>query len=104
MAYYLVTARIKLDKLDELEKKLIDGLFDGLKEFGGALTYSLKHAVMRDDLTAIWEEESYGKPPLHEERSAVLDTYFTILEMSNTLRGIGWEKIREFPRLFPGFI
>ena len=103
MPSYLVTARIRLDKLDELEEHLIAESFNRYPAFGNRLAQSLKHAMMIDDMTAIWEEESSGDPPLREERIAVLDTYFEAFAIKEIRKEIGWEKIRELPRLFPDF-
>jgi hypothetical protein len=103
MPSYLVTARIRLDKLDELEERLIAESFNRYPAFGDKLSRSLKNAVMIDDMTAVWEEESSGDPPLREERGAVLDTYFDTLAIKEIRKDIGWEKIRELPRLFPDF-
>ena len=100
-ASYLVTARIKLEKLDELEDRLRTEAFEAYPEFGEILARSLKNARVLVDWTAIWEEESSCNPPLQKEREAVLDEYFEILAVKETEKDIGWEKIREIPRLFP---
>jgi hypothetical protein len=55
MAYYLVSARPLAPRMDDLEAKLIE--------------------------RAVWEEEDYCRPPLAQEREAVLDHYFEELSV-----------------------
>jgi hypothetical protein len=100
MSSYLVTARIKLEKLDELEERLVNDGFKDRVTSGKALTQSLKNAKMLNDTIAVWEEEGSGDPPLQAERNAVLDEYFDVIDIKMMMRDIGWEKIRELPRLF----
>jgi hypothetical protein len=73
-----------------------------MRPFGTALQYSLDHA--RLDLQgndwAVWEEEDYCRPPLAQERAAVLDTYFTNLSVETVQEGQGWERIESLPRLW----
>src|SRR5262245_16239571 len=76
MAHYLVSASPKTDRLDELRARLTRNEFHELQPFGRALTKSLRDARIREDGLAVWEEEDYCRPPLAEERAAVLDTYF----------------------------
>jgi hypothetical protein len=52
---------------------------------------------------AVWEEEDYCRPPLAQEREAMLDTYFRDLRVEPVQEGDGWEKIEDLPRLFPEF-
>jgi len=44
MAYYLVRAKPKAERLGELQERLQKDSFVGLRPFGNALTHSLKEA------------------------------------------------------------
>ncbi len=101
MAYYLVTARPLLDRLNDLEAKLNQQAFIDLEPFGRALTASLEDARRLPDGTAVWEEEDYCRPPLAQERDAVLDRYFEELSVEPVRHGAGWASIERLPRLFP---
>ena len=101
MAHYLVSAIPRTDRLDELRARLTRNEFHELQPFGRALTTSLRDARIREDGLAVWEEEDYCRPPLAEERSAVLDTYFDNLKVEMVRQGTGWRQIRNLPRLFP---
>jgi hypothetical protein len=48
----------------------------------------------------VWEEEDYCRPPLAQERAAVLDMYFTNLSTERVKEGKGWEQIESLPRLW----
>ena len=101
MAYYLVSARPLPNRLDELETKLTQRAFIDLEPFGRALTGSLESARRRPDGSVVWEEEDYCRPPLAQERAAVLDRYFEDLSVQRIERGSGWELISDLPPLFP---
>jgi hypothetical protein len=49
---------------------------------------------------AIWEEEDYCVPPLAQERAAVLDEYFTDLEVRHVNKDAGWEEIEQFKKIW----
>jgi hypothetical protein len=100
MAFYLVTAAPLPARLTELEDRLARRDFVALEPFGRALTYALQHARLRDDGHAVWEEEDYCRPPLKEERAAVLDRYFEDLVVEKVVRGEGWSRIERLPLLF----
>jgi hypothetical protein len=104
MAYYLVSARPLIDRIDDLEAKLNERAFLELEPFGRALTASLEAARQLPDGTAVWEEEDYCRPPLAEEREAVLDHYFEELSVEPVERGRGWERIAQLPPLFPTLV
>lgn len=104
MAYYLVSARPLVERLEDLEAKLMDRAFIELEPFGRALTASLEGARWSPDGTAVWEEEDYCRPPLAQERAAVLDHYFEQLSVESVERGSGWERIAQLPRLFPALV
>lgn len=101
MAYYLVSALPKAAKLEELAARLARDEFIHMQPFGRALTGALRGARLRADGIAVWEEEDYCRPPLAEERAAVLDTYFDNLKVESISRGMGWHQISDLPRLFP---
>jgi hypothetical protein len=104
MAHYLVTARPKTGRMPELEARLARDEFVPLRPFGQALTLSLDGARVRQDGTAVWEEEDYCRPPLAEARAAVLDAYFDAIAVEPVERGAGWRQIADLPRLFPGLV
>jgi hypothetical protein len=103
MAFYLVSAVPKQDLMEELSERLARDEFVGLRPFGPTLSRSLKSARLRSDGVAVWEEEDYCRPPLAEERAAVLDHYFRELRVEKVSEGGGWETIKALPRLFPAF-
>jgi hypothetical protein len=102
MAYYLVKAKYQKELLAELRKRLDSGEIDQMRPFGKALQYSLDRARLdpQGDHWAVWEEEDYCRPPLAQERAAVLDTYFTGLRVESVKEGQGWEQIESLPRLW----
>ena len=99
MAYYLVRAKPKPDRLTELHQELERNAFADLRPFGKALTYSLNNARVQPDGTAVWEEEDYCSPPLAQERAAVLDAYFEKIKVEQVNEGEGWKRIRALPKL-----
>ena len=101
MAHYLVSAVPRTDRLDELRARLTRDEFLALQPFGRALTKSLRDTRIREDGSAVWEEEDYCRPPLAEERAAVLDAYFDDLKTQTVRQGTGWRQIGDLPRLFP---
>ena len=101
MAFYLVSAVPKRRRLEDLHERLVRGLFMSLRPFGVTLSASLANARIRKDGVAVWEEEDYCRPPLAEERAAVLDDYFQNLHVEPVKEGEGWSKIAALPRLFP---
>jgi len=102
MAWYLVTALPKADRLAELEARLGREEFRRLRPFGEALSRSLGDARRLPDDRAVWEEEDYCRPPLAEERAAVLDAYFDDITVEAVGEGEGWRRIAGLPRLLPG--
>src|SRR5262245_61475545 len=101
MAFYLVTATPHEALLEDLEARLARDEFVPLRPFGTALSQSLRNARRRPEGGAVWEEEDYCRPPLAEERAAVLDHYFDGIEVKAVQRGAGWEQIDDLPLLFP---
>lgn len=100
VAHYLVRANPETDRLDELKEWLDSGEIGAMRPFGGTLEYSLRNARLDADGRAVWEEEDYCRPPLRMEREAVLDTYFTELEVERVAEGDGWEQIEDLPSLW----
>jgi hypothetical protein len=103
MAFYLVSAVPKHGLMEELSERLARDEFIGLSPFGPTLSRSLKHARLRRDGVAVWEEEDHCRPPLAEERAAVLDDYFLDLRLEPVNAGDGWKRIEALPLLFPEF-
>ena len=104
MAHYLVTARPKDQRLGDLLANLRRNAYTSMRPFGGTLTYSLQNARSRDEGLVTWEEEDYCSPPLAQERAAVLDEFFDLLDIAPVLEGAGWKMIETLPRLFPEFV
>lgn len=102
MAYYLVKAQYHQELLAELRRRLNSGEIEQMRPFGTALQYSLEHARLdpQGDHWAVWEEEDYCRPPLAQERAAVLDTYFTHLSVEPVKEREGWARIQSLPRLW----
>ena len=93
MAFYLVTAKPIQSKMSNLRKWLDSGEIRAMQPFGRALQMGLDNARWQSTDVAIWEEEDYCVPPLAQERAAVLDKYFTELEVQHVNKGEGWGKI-----------
>ena len=100
MAHYLVTARPRAN-VPDLAELLRRGDLLKLRPFGKAITRSLTGARLKEDGTAVWEEEDYCVPPLAQERAAVLDRFFEGLSVEAVRPGDGWSRIEALPRLFP---
>jgi len=93
MAFYLVTARPIRSKMNDLRKWLDSGEIRAMRPFGNALQKGLDNARWSSDGIAVWEEEDYCVPPLAQERAAVLDEYFSNLEVQPVDKGEGWKQI-----------
>jgi hypothetical protein len=100
VAYYLVRAKPQHTLLKELRERLDSGEIKKMRPFGAALDLSLNDARVAEDGFAIWEEEDYCRPPLAQERAAVLDTYFTDLSVEIVPEGKGWSRIRHLRKLW----
>lgn len=101
MAYYLVRADPRVDRLSELHDRLSNGEFESLRPFGPALTVALRGARYDADTgDAVWEEEDYCRPPLAQERTAVLDDYFDAIRTEQVRQGDGWKQIEGLPSLW----
>lgn len=104
MAHYLVSARLRPDRLDRLREALAADEYASLDPFGRELTRSLKRARRTPEGRAVWEEEDHCSPPLTREREAVLDEHFEELRVTEVEPGEGWATVRELPALFPEFV
>ena len=100
MAYYLVRANLREELRDELAEKLEDKAFIKLRPFGQSLTRGLEGARQQADGRVVWEEEDYCSPPLAMERAAVLDHYFTNIEVETVREDEGWSRIADLPRVW----
>lgn len=99
MAYYLVRATPRGERMDDLAAKLAADAFVELQPFGRALTKGLNGAKLLSDGRVVWEEEDYCSPPLAMERAAVLDHYFTGIEVETVREDEGWAEIADLPPL-----
>jgi hypothetical protein len=104
MTYYLVHARPKVELLPALEAGLRTDAYRDLEPFGRALSASLRDAKLAPDGSAWWEEEDYCRPPLAQERAAVLDHHFADITVEPVEQGAGWRRITALPRLFPALV
>lgn len=102
MAFYLVRAKPKKEKLPRLKKRLEGNSIDRVKPFGTALSTGLRNARVDKDEMAVWEEEDYCHPPLAQERQFLLDEYFDDIWVEPVQKDSGWQRIRSLPFLFPG--
>ncbi|NIP27240.1 MAG: hypothetical protein GWO38_26360 [Phycisphaerae bacterium] len=101
MAFYLVKAHIKKERMVELRQRLQNREFVSIRPFGNALTESLESArIDPDNEEILWEEEDYCSPPLAMERDAVLDHYFRDIRVEPVAQGEGWERIQKLPPLW----
>jgi hypothetical protein len=101
MAYYLVRARLRPTRVDELRRRLEQGEFEGLRPFGHTLTASLWGARVDPATREVtWEEEDYCAPPLRMEREAVLDRYCDEIRVEPVPEGGGWARIAHLPPLW----
>ena len=100
MAYYLVQAKPSDERLQDLRRRLDSGEIRSMRPFGRALQYGLDNARLLENGVAVWEEEDYCVPPLAQERAAILDTYFTDLNVQDVVQNKGWEQIDSLPRMW----
>lgn len=94
MAHYLVRAKLRKDRAEELKSKVEASQFRDLKPFGEAISKSLENAKYDlDKDEAVWEEEDYCSPPLQQEKEAILGRYFSELKVVEVDSGEGWSQI-----------
>ena len=103
MAFYLVRAKPKKERLETLKEELNSDKISRMRPFGQALQYSLENAridVENRDY-ALWIEEDYCSPPLAMEREAVLDRYFNDISVEHVeSEEEAWNSINDMPRLW----
>src|SRR5712691_7678983 len=101
MVFWLVTAKPRAERLGELRRRLDSREISRMRPFGRSLENGLVNAKLREDGSALWEEEDYCVPPLAQERAAVLDYYFDNLTVEDIGDpGRGWEKLTNLPSLW----
>jgi len=102
MAIWLVKAKPRVEKLMELRARLDSGEISVMRPFGESLDEGLRNARIRqEDGYALWEEEDYCRPPLAQEREAVLDSYFDELSVVDARQpGMGWKRVEKLPSLW----
>ena len=102
MAIWLVKAKPRVEKLRELRARLDSGEISAMRPFGESLDEGLRNArIRKEDGYALWEEEDYCRPPLAQEREAVLDEYFLDLSVEDARQpGLGWRQIENLPSLW----
>jgi hypothetical protein len=97
VAHYIVRAKPKPEGVGELNQKLRDNAFVGLRPFGKALTHSLKRGTsgnqmgQRSGKKRITVRRRWPKQP-----EAVLDTYFDEITVERVNAGEGWNGLRAF--------
>jgi hypothetical protein len=98
MAMYLVRAKPKQD-LTNLRSELASGSIVKLEPFGETLSNGLSNAKIDVDGSMVWIEEDHCSPPLAMEREAVLDKYFTKIEVELIQdEQVGWSMISDLPK------
>jgi hypothetical protein len=100
MAYYLVSAKLNKSKLHDLKARLESQEIKVMRPFGSALDESLRAAKVAADGLVLWEEQDYCQPPLAMERRAVLDDYFSAIQVEKVNRGEGWQQLADLPSLW----
>lgn len=100
MAYYLVRAKLQNELQAELRARLDSGEIRKMRPFGTALHEGLDQARVEESGLAVWEEEDYCSPPLAMERAAILDRYFTDLQVERVSPRQGWAAIESLPKLW----
>lgn len=102
MAVYLVKAKPKLTLMGDLKMKLKQGEIYRLQPFGNDLELSLKNAKLSEEGYVYWVEEENQSSHLETERKAVLDQYFTDIEIVevNGLPQSSWERLKDIPPLW----
>jgi hypothetical protein len=103
MAYRLVRAHPREDRLPDLRDRIERGEIEGMDPFGEVMTASLRKAKFDPETgEAVWVEEDYCTPPLAMEREAVLDDYFDDLVVveADVDETEGWERIDDLAPLW----
>lgn len=80
MTFYKVRARPR-DNISELRYDIDHGMIHTLIPFGKSLQQSLENAKVDNNKNAIWIVEDNSDPPFVSEREAVLDRYFSDIQI-----------------------
>ena len=97
----LVKARPDAKRMGELHERLEHAEFEAMQPFGHALTEALENARFNPKTGEVLrEEEDYCRPPLRQERNAVLDDYFDEIAVERVYENQGWEQIDEHASLW----
>ena len=101
MAWFLVNAPLRPERLPELEDMLRRHAFHSIQPQGNEIQRSLSHARLDAQGRVWWEEQCFCSPPLTTERKLAFDRYFSGVEIDKVQQGEGWHTIDEMPFLFP---
>lgn len=94
MTFYEVRAKPK-NNISDLRYDIDHGMIHTLIPFGKSLQQSLENAKVDNNNNAIWIEEDSNDPPLASEREAVLDRYFSDIQIvAIRSEEDGWNKIK----------
>jgi hypothetical protein len=103
MTFYEVRAKPK-DNISDLRYDIDHGMIHTLIPFGKSLQQSLENAKVDNNNNAIWIEEDSNDPPLVSEREAVLDRYFSDIQIiAIGSEEDGWSKIRNNQSLWEAY-
>lgn len=101
MAHYIVRARLKPERRNELREKLAQDAFVHIRPFGRGLSEALKRAHQDPDTgEAVWEEQCFCTPPLAAEKDTVLHRYFDHITTEEVKEGAGWQRLTNLPSLW----
>jgi hypothetical protein len=100
MAVYLVKAKAVEPTLSQLNERLRTGEISNMRPFGEELHHALTNARVDEDGWVVWEEVDYCRPPLKQEREAVLDHHFRDIQVTPVERGEGWKQIKQYRGLW----
>ena len=90
MTFYEVRAKPR-DNISDLRYDIDHGMIHTLIPFGKSLQRSLENAKVDNNKNAIWIEEDSNDPPLVSEREAVLDRYFSDIQIV-TIFPVRWRQ------------
>ncbi|HET6590962.1 MAG TPA: hypothetical protein VFG45_12460 [Candidatus Nitrosocosmicus sp.] len=103
MTFYEVRAKPR-DNISDLRYDIDHGMIHTLIPFGKSLQRSLENAKVDNNKNAIWIEEDSNDPPLVSEREAVLDRYFSDIQIvAIGSEEDGWSKIKNNQSLWEAY-
>lgn len=104
MTFYEVTAKPR-DNISELRYDIDHGMIHTLIPFGKSLQQSLENAKVDSNKNAIWIEEDNNEPPFVSQREAVLDRYFSDIQIvAIGSEEEGWNRIKNNQSLWDQFV